>query len=109
MLWRPGAGRQAACRAVSPRRLPRRLGPCQDLRSKAWSRSLRSWSRVGSLRPAAAFFKVALPPESIPPAAKKGLDRIVRAYYFWHMRKGEVTRQAILEQAAMLASQVGLE
>jgi len=49
ILWRPGAGRHAACRAVTPRMELRRFGPCQDFLSKASSK--RSRSTVTSVRP----------------------------------------------------------
>ena len=41
MLWRSGAGRQEAWEAPMPRSEPRRLVPCQDFMSKAWSRRER--------------------------------------------------------------------
>jgi AcrR family transcriptional regulator len=44
-----------------------------------------------------------------PSRRRPTLDTIERSYYYLAVRKGEVTRQAILSHALRLASQVGME
>ena len=39
--WRPAAGRHSACVAVTPRKAPRKVGPCHDARSYASSSAAR--------------------------------------------------------------------